>query len=95
MGGKHGGNLRNMSYQEEAEFLREYFELAEKGQAVETSTIQAAYVEKVGHRISSGQIYRVLERHGWRKVMSRSKHPNKASYEAIEASKKLTLNLRR
>ena len=31
----------------------------------------------------------VLERHGWRKVMPRSKHPQKASDEAIEASKKI------
>lgn len=31
----------------------------------------------------------MLERHGWRKVMPRSKHPQKASEEAIEASKKI------
>ncbi len=33
----------------------------------------------------------VLKRKGWRKVMPRSKHPKKASPEAIEASKKLKL----
>jgi len=45
---------------------------------------------KVGHRISSGQIYRVLHRHDWRKVMPRSRHPKKASEEVIATSKKLT-----
>lgn len=48
-----------------------------------------AYEERVGHSIGSSQIYRVLERHGWRKVMPRSKHPKKASEEVIAISKKL------
>jgi len=87
---RRGGNRRNMSYDEEAAFLSAYKELAEQGQIIETSEIKQAYEKEVGHRIGKGQIYRVLERHGWRKVMPRSKHPNKASDEAIEASKKLT-----
>ncbi|MDE7249890.1 MAG: winged helix-turn-helix domain-containing protein, partial [Lachnospiraceae bacterium] len=33
-------------------------------------------------------IYCVLKRHGWRKVMPRSRHPKKASEEVIETSKK-------
>ena len=80
-----------MSYDEEEAFLTDYKKLAERGQLVEVSAIKQAYEEKVGHSIGKGQIYRVLHRHGWRKVMPRSKHPNKASDEAIEASKKLTL----
>ena len=58
------------------------------GHVVEISQIKAAYVEAVGHRIGNGQIYCVLKRRGWRKVMPRSRHPKKASDEAIEASKK-------
>lgn len=87
----YDGNHRNMSFDEEKAFLSEYENLAERGQIIEVSAIKKAYEEKVGHSIGKGQIYRVLERHGWRKVMPRSKHPNKASDEAIEASKKLTL----
>ncbi len=45
----------------------------------------------VGHSVGSGQIYYVLERHGWRKIMPRSKHPKKANEGAIEASKKLNI----
>jgi transposase len=89
-GGKYGGNRRNMSVTEEETFLAMYKEQAEKGQIIEVSVIKAAYEKKVGHITGSSQIYRVLHRHGWRKVMPRSKHPNKASEEAIEASKKLT-----
>ena len=85
---QYKGNHRNMSLTEEKAFLEPYKEAAEAGQIVEASEIEAAYKEIVGHSISSGQIYRLLHRHGWRKVMPRSKHPNKASEEAIEASKK-------
>jgi len=92
IGGKYGGNHRNMSFEEEQAFLAEYKERAEKGQIVEVSEIKKAYEEKVGHTIGGEQIYRVLRRHGWRKVMPRSKHPNKASDEAIAASKKLKLS---
>lgn len=87
----YAGNRRNMSFDEEKAFLSEYKNLAERGQIVEVSAIKKSYEEKVGHSIGKGQIYRVLKRHGWRKIMPRSKHPNKASDEACDASKKLTL----
>ena len=80
-----------MSKEEEAELLAPFKAEAEAGRVVEISRIKAAYIEKVGHSIGGGQIYRVLKRQGWRKVMPRSQHPNKASEEAIDASKKLKL----
>ena len=88
---RYGKNHRNMSYEEEAEILKPYIEKAKKGQIVEISEIKKVYQEAIGHEISSGQIYRVLKRHNWRKVMPRSKHPKKAKEEVIEASKKLNL----
>ena len=87
------GNRRNMSIEEERAFLEPYRERAKQGQMVEVREIAAAYEKKVGHRIGKGQIYRVLHRHGWRKVMPRSKHPKKADEEVIAASKKLTHEL--
>jgi len=33
----------------------------------------------------------VLKRHGWRKIMTRSKHPQKASNAEIKSSKKLNI----
>ena len=83
------GMHRNLSIEEEKEFLSTYTEQAEAGQIIDLNELKAAYIEKVGHSIGGSQIYRMLERHGWRKVMPRSKHPQKASNEAIEASKKL------
>ena len=87
---KTGGRLHeNMSFEEEAALLEQFKTKADKGQIVETSEIKEAYDKAVGHKSGSGQIYIVLHRHGWSKKMPRSKHPQKASDEAIEASKKL------
>lgn len=89
---RKGGNHRNLSYEIEEELLSEFEKQATDGHILTVEEIKRAYEERVGHRIGGQQIYRVLRRHGWRKVMPRSKHPNKASEEAIEASKKLTPN---
>jgi len=84
------GRPTQISIEEEEKLLAGFEAKAAAGQVVEVSDIKAAYQEKVGHRIGNDQIYRVLKRHEWRKVKPRSRHPKKASLEAIEASKKLT-----
>ena len=89
-GNHYGGNHRNMSVEEETAILAPFKERAEKGEMVEIREIAKAYQSAVDHPVSKGQIYFVLHRHGWRKVMPRSKHPKKASDEEIAASKKLT-----
>jgi len=85
------GNHRNLTFEEEAEILKEFREEALKGHILIVDDIKKKYEDKVGHKISSGQIYRVLKRHEWRKVMPRARHPKSAGPEAIEASKKLML----
>ena len=88
----HKGNHRNMTFKEEEEFLTQFYEKAKLGQIIEISEIKKAYAEKVGVETKShGHIYEILKRHGWRKIMPRSRHPKKASDEAIKASKKLNL----
>ena len=80
-GNHYGGNHRNMSFEEEAAILAPFKARAEKGELVEISEIETAYQQAVGHSIGTSQIYYVLHRHGWRKVMPRSRHPKKASEE--------------
>ena len=88
-GNHYRGNRRNMKFEEEAALLAPFHEKAKRGQIVEVSEIKSSYEERVGHTIGGSQIYYVLRRHDWRKVMPRSKHPKKASDEEIESSKKL------
>ena len=84
------GNRRNLSYAEEEALLEPFRQDAKAGKTVSVRDIEAAYREAVGHSIGTSQIYYVLHRHGWRKIMPRSEHPKKASEEVIETSKKLT-----
>lgn len=86
----YGGNRRNMTFEEEAEFLEQFITDADSGQLTDVSVIKAAYDKKIGRETGHGQIYFVLHRHGWKKKIPRSKHPKSASPEAVEASKKLT-----
>ncbi len=89
---RQGGNNRNMPQSKEEEFLARFKDAAEKGQIITVAEIAKAYDEYTGKEHSSkSTVYYLLHKLGWRKVMPRSKHPNKASAEAIEASKKLTM----
>ena len=89
-GNHYGGNRRNMTYEEEAELLEQFIDVADGGHITDVSAIKAAYDEKIGHETGHGQVYNVLHRHGWSKKLPRSKHPKSATPEAIDASKKLT-----
>ena len=91
-GKKRESHNWNISYEEEEKILSQFKEKAEKGQIVEVSEIRKAYDKAVGHATSPTHIYAVLKRHNWTKKMPRSRHPKKASKEAIEASKKLNLS---
>ena len=56
------GMHRNLSIEEEKEFLSAYTKQAEAGQIIDLNELKAAYIEKVGHSIGSSQIYRMLEK---------------------------------
>jgi len=75
-----GGNNRLLTFEEEAQLLAPFIAQAEAGHMVEPSAILRAYEAKVGRTFENdhGRIYRVLERHDWRFVMPRSKHPKQA-----------------
>lgn len=88
---KYPGNHRSLSIEEEDAILAEFEKRAKEGQIITVQEIKAEFDKKIGKDTGRGYIYMVLKRKGWRKVMPRSKHPKKASPEAIEASKKLKL----
>jgi transposase len=76
-----------MSREEEKKFLGPFFERAERGELTTTRQIHQAYEEQIGKKVPESTIYRILDRHDWRKVMPSSVHP-KADIEAQEAFKK-------
>ena len=86
---KYGGNKRNMSDEEEKSFLSQYEEAAKNGEIITIGEIGKAYDEAVGkeHK-SKSTVYSLLHKHKWREIVPRPKHPESASKEEIETSKK-------
>lgn len=76
-----------LSIEEEKNFLTPFWQCAEKGELTTVREIHQAYEERIGHQAHETTIYRLLERHNWRKPLPRSLHP-KADIEAQEAFKK-------
>ena len=85
--GRQGGNHRNLSYEEEEALLAPFLDKAEKGQILIVPEIQNAYESAMGRPVPPSTVYRMLDRHNWRKVMPRPRHP-KANQEEQEAYKK-------
>ena len=85
---KTGGRLRsNLSLDDEKDFLRPFMELAGNSGILEFSGIHKAYEAKTGKKVPLSTVYRLLARHGWRKIAPRPSHP-KTDLEAQEAFKK-------
>lgn len=85
---KWGGRRRfYLSWQEEERFLSGFFESAAHGNMLVVSEIQRAFEKKIGHRVAESTIYRLLWRHGWRKIAPRRRHPKAQDSEQKEFKK--------
>ena len=85
--GKGGRRHDYLTLEQERAFLAPFFARAEQGELATASEIQQAFETRVGRSVDESTIYRLLHRHGWRKVVPRPKHP-RASKEAQEQLKK-------
>ena len=85
--GKGGRRSGYLSLDEERAFLAPFFGRAEQGELATTEEIWRAFEARVGHEVDDSTIYRLLARHGWRKLMPRPRHP-KADPQAQEQFKK-------
>ena len=84
------GGRRNssMTIEEEREFLSHWQEQATRGGVLTVPPIHAALVERLGHTIPLSTTYRLLARHGWRKVQPDTKHPKSDPAAQDEFKKK-------
>ena len=73
--GKGGRRHQYLTWQEEQTFLAPFFTQAECGEIATVAQIQQAFEERVGHEVDDSTIYRLLNRHSWRKLMPRPRHP--------------------
>jgi transposase len=85
---KRGGRYRaNMTSDEENSFLSSFLAKSARGEILMVSEIKGAYEKAVGHAVPKSTIYRMLARHGWRKIAPRPHHP-KANLVLQEEFKK-------
>ena len=85
--GKGGRRHQYLTRQEEEQFLTPFFARAEAGEIATVREIWQAFEARVGEKVDDSTIYRLLDRHGWRKLMPRPRHP-KADPQAKAQFKK-------
>jgi transposase len=73
--------------EQEAELLAPFTKMATGGEMLHVSEIKKAFEERLGVSVAASTVYRILDRHGWRKVIPRPRHP-KADMQAQDAFKK-------
>lgn len=85
---KYGGNHRNMTPEEEKEFLEPFRQKVLAGEILEVNKIITAYSNKLNKKVSKSTVYDLLHRNGWIKIPSTSKYLNKSDHKSIETYKK-------
>jgi transposase len=90
--GKGGRRHQYLTREEERAFLAPFFARAEQGEIATTAEIQQAFESQVGHEVEDSTIYRLLNRHGWRKLVPRPRHPQ--ANKAVQEEFKKTLRRR-
>jgi transposase len=85
--GRGGRHRENLTLAEEEALLADFQFSAGQGGVAEAGLVRAAYQNQVGHSVAKSTLYRLLARHGWRKLVPGPQHPD-ASPAAQEAFKK-------
>lgn len=72
--GKGGRRKAYLSLEEEADFLAPFKKKALTGQVTTAVEINRDLEQRLGHRVHKTTVYRLLKRHGWRKIAPRPFH---------------------
>lgn len=71
-----GGRRRAlMSVEDEQKFLAAWKTKAEQGELVVLTPLREALEKQIGRRLKPSVVYRLLQRHQWRKVAPDTRHP--------------------
>jgi transposase len=73
--GKGGRRSSYLSQDEEQAFLYELEPQAKRGQITTKAEVKQAFEQRVGKGVHKTTIYRLLQRHSWRKLKPRPQHP--------------------
>ena len=71
-----GGRRRaSLTPEEERGFLTPWEQASSAGRVLVASPLRAALAQRLGHPVAASVVYRMLARHGWRKVAPDTRHP--------------------
>ena len=84
--GKNRGKA-NLTIKDESDFLESFKAESETGTLVLEKSIHESHKALLGKEVNETTTYRLLHRHGWRKIMPRPNHP-KHKPEEVERFKK-------
>ena len=85
---KRGGRYREyMTIEEEVEFLKPFEVKSQSGALAVVGEVKKAYEAKIGEKVAKTTIYRLLDKHGFRKIVPYKRH-KKADVDKQEAFKK-------
>ncbi len=85
--GKGGRRHEYLTVEQERQLLAPFFARAERGEIATAEEIKRTFEAQVSHEVDESTIYRLLARHGWRKLVPRPRHP-KANAQEQAAFKK-------
>jgi transposase len=78
LGSSGWGGRRNavLSETQEAAFVAEFEQAARAGDLVSATAMLAELQRRTARQVQPSTLYRMLARHGWRKVVPRPRHPD-------------------
>ena len=75
--GRGGRFHENLTRAQEADLLADLLPTAQAGGVLVVAELKARYEQRLGRAVPKSTIYRVLARHGWRKIAPRPRHPQR------------------
>jgi transposase len=89
--GRGGRRWAFLKWEQEQRFLEKRLQAAARGEVLTAKQLHGQLQKITGREVSLGYVYRLLRRHGWRKLGPRPRHP-KAQPNTQEAFKKNSRN---
>jgi transposase len=85
-----GRRVSMLSQEDEAKFMGGLEEVAAQGGYVDIQKIKHGFEDLCGRKVHKTSIYRLLQRHGWRKIAPRKYHPKRDLAKQEEFKKNST-----
>jgi transposase len=85
--GRGGRYRQNLTFVEEEQLLKPFECESKNGSLIVAGKVKKAYEQKIGKEVAESTIYRMLHRHGFRKITPYRRH-KKADKDSQETFKK-------